>query len=337
MRSVLSCFVAAATLTACGTPQTAAKLGSATSAKSVAAKGGQMTSGSAGGLNYKLYVPQADGPRGVLPLVVMLHGCVQDGTEIAAVSGLNTLADRERFVALYPEESYTHHMNRCWRWFDSAHQKRDAGEPATIKAMIDQVRMQHNTDPSRTYVAGLSAGGAMAAVLAAVYPDVFAAASSAAGMEYLAATNEIVAWQAMSLGGPDPLSIAPKIFKLMGDKPATMPMLVFHGTSDITVNRKNGEQTIAQWVGTNNLVLNAIGRPQLPTKPTRTEKGQAPGGRTFTTYAYDETPGKALVEGVVIDGMGHAWPGGASGHMFSDPTGPDASARLWSFFRDRKR
>ena len=337
MRTVLSCFVAVATLTACNTPQAAAKLPSAASSSSVAAMRGHLTSGSAGGLNYKLYVPQAAGPRGVLPLVVMLHGCSQDGTEISAVSGLNTLADRETFVALYPEESHAHHMNRCWRWFDPAHQKRDAGEPAIIKAMIDQVQLQHNTDPTRTYVAGLSAGGAMAAVLAAVYPDVFAAASSAAGMEFLAATNEIAAWQAMSLGGPDPLSIAPKIFKLMGDRPATMPMLVFHGTSDVTVNRKNGEQTLTQWVGANNLVLGALGKPQLPAKPTRTEKGQSPGGRTFTTFAYDETPGNVLVEGVFVDGMGHAWPGGASGHKYSDPTGPDATARLWSFFRDRKR
>ncbi len=299
---------------------------------------GSFTQSQYQGFTYKLYLPPNFKRFEPLPLVVMLHGCGQNADEFAAVTRMNAVAENANFGVLYPEQSRKDHPRQCWRWFDPPHQARGAGEPAVITGMVGEVASHYGIDRGRVYVAGLSAGGAMSAVMVAAYPDVFAAGSSSSGLEYLASTTtEADAWGAMARGGPDPAPIAARVVSAMGQRKVTVPMAVFHGATDPLVNRINGDQTALQWVAVNDLVLKAGGAGGVPAKPAETEQGQTPGGHAYARYIFRDTAGRQLVEEYMVDGMGHAWAGGAPGRLFSDPKGPDASKLVWEFFRTARR
>lgn len=297
---------------------------------------GTFTSGTHQGFRYRFYLPPNFKRSQPLPMVVMLHGCAQDADTFARVSKMNSIAAKEGFAVLYPEQLDSHHHKRCWRWFDPVHQGRDAGEPGAIHGMVGIVAGQYGIDRTRVYVAGLSAGGAMASVLAANYPETFAAVGSASGLEYLAATDETNAWVAMSLGGPDPTPLARRVYDRMAQK-VTMPAMVFHGGSDYFVHFKNGTLTALQWAKVNNHTLKAIGQDAIPEKPSRTDNGQAPGGFKFKHDFYTDAAGKSYVEHVVVTGMAHAWSGGAAGEAYSEPKGPDTARFMWDFFKPHSR
>src|SRR5271165_4367405 len=142
-----------------------------------------------GSRGYKLWVPATLEKGTVSPLVMMLHGCTHDAGDTADISGMNEVAEANRFLVVYPEQSRLSNLLKCWNWFDPKHQARDAGEPSILAAVVAQVQAVHNVDPDRVYVAGVSAGGAMASILGATYPDVFAAIGVVAGTEFKAATN----------------------------------------------------------------------------------------------------------------------------------------------------
>ncbi|MBM3269835.1 MAG: PHB depolymerase family esterase [Candidatus Sericytochromatia bacterium] len=298
---------------------------------------GSFTQSQYQGFTYKLYLPPNFKRFEPLPLVVMLHGCGQNADEMNAVTRMNDVAESGTFAVLYPEQSKKDHPRQCWRWFDPPHQARGAGEPAIIAGMVGQVTSLYGIDRSRMYVAGLSAGGAMSTVMAATYPDLFAAGSSASGLEYLASTTtEADAWGAMARGGPDPAPIAARVVAAMGDKKVLVPMAVFHGAVDPLVNRVNGDQTATQFAILNDLVLKSSGLGGLPATP-ETRQAQVPGGRAYLQSVYRDTQGRALVEEYMVDGMSHAWSGGAPGRLFSDPKGPDASRLVWEFFKRARR
>jgi poly(hydroxyalkanoate) depolymerase family esterase len=257
--------------------------------------------------DFKLYEPARDGRP--LPLVVMLHGCTQDPDDFARGTGMNELARRQGFLVLYPAQSQRSNPSRCWNWFKHNHQAAGRGEPGILAGMVLDVIARHHADADRVYVAGLSAGGAMAAILGDAYPELFAAVGVHSGLPTGAATDAQSAFAAMSGGG----AAARRARKTR----ATPPTIVFHGDADTTVQPINGDRVIEA----SGLAANA---------GVRLEQGHA--GRDFTRRTYLDASGAAQAEQWTIHGAGHAWSGGHAPGSYTDPNGPDASAEMVRFF-----
>jgi len=263
-------------------------------------------------------------------LFVMLHGCTQDPNVFAAGTQMNKLADKHSFLVLYPIQLSSANLNKCWNWFEPAHQMRGSGEPNLIAGMTKAVQDQYLIDSSKVFVAGLSAGGAMACMMGALYPDVFRGVVIHAGLEFIAARDVNSAFTAMRQGGPNPVTQGNLAANAM--KPHTSsatPMIVFQGTSDFTVYPVNGNQSVLQWITTNNQFLSG----RLPSKPTETLHGTVPGGKSYSDEFFkDPSSGRTFVRAVFVTGMGHAWSGGSTAGSYTDPTGPDASTIMVNQF-----
>ena len=299
---------------------------------------GKWTSGAAhtasGSRKYKLWVPSACDPTRPSALVVMLHGCTQSAEDLAAVSGMNAIAERDGFLVVYPEQSRRANLLKCWNWFDPKHQARDAGEPAIIAGVVKQVQSSQNVDAARVYVAGISAGGAMAVVLGATYADLFAAIGVSAGVGFKAATNKRTAWRAMKHGGPDVNQLGLVAFQAMSaglklKRRRRMPLIVFQGTNDGHVGMVNAHQLIAQWSKTNECLAEVYGERKGLTEESI--PGVVPGGYNFTKHIYRED-GRLLMEKWIVQGLGHAWSGSPVSSRYGDPKGPNASGEMWRFF-----
>ncbi|EGK11635.1 alpha/beta hydrolase family esterase [Kroppenstedtia eburnea] len=286
------------------------------------------------GRAYKLYIPSRHDGQTPLPLVVMLHGCTQNPDDFAAGTGMNTLAEKEGFLVAYPEQPIFANMNKCWNWFDPAHQSRNMGEPASIAGVVRQIQREYAVDDHQVHVAGLSAGGAMSVIMGATYPDMFAAIGVGAGLEYQAATTISGAYMAMLYGGPDPSRQGELAFRRMGTRARSVPTIVFHGTADYTVNPINADQVISQWARTNDL---AVGGGGIDDISDGSEQKTAPGGYDYTRFLYKDGSGNILMEKYMIQKMGHAWSGGNSAGSYTDPKGPDASRIMWEFFASHPR
>jgi len=289
-----------------------------------------------GSRNFKLWMPGTLEKGHASPLVVLLHGCTHDAEDMAEISGMNEVARANRFLVVYPEQSRLANLMKCWNWFHPKHQSRDAGEPSILAAVVHQVCSAHNVDLDRVYVAGVSAGGAMAPILAAAYPDLFAAAAVFAGAEFKAATNVSEGLAAMKRGGPDPVRQGQLAFEAMRGglahkKRRRMPVIVFHGTEDSTVNPVNADQVIAQWSETNA----RLATQSLDTDFALSEKlvsGEVPEGYPYRKYIYTDQAGCLLMEKWLVAGLGHAWSGSPKASKYGDPKGPNASAEIWRFF-----
>jgi poly(hydroxyalkanoate) depolymerase family esterase len=262
--------------------------------------------------DYKLYIPPATGPA-PLPLVVMLHGCTQNPDDFAAGTAMNELAQAQGFYVLYPAQSRQANPQACWNWFKHTHQQRGRGEPALLAGMTREVMAQHSIDPRRVYVAGLSAGGAMAAILAAAYPDLYAAVGVHSGLAAGAAGDLPSALSAMQAGR------AGSAVTVHG-----VPTIVFHGDADATVHPANGEHVITASAG-----------PDCTVEIQRVPQGHT---RASTKRIYtDARSGKAVAEHWVVHGTAHAWSGGRSQGSYTDSRGPDASAEMLRFFLEHPR
>ncbi len=295
-----------------------------------------------GSRNFKLWASATLETGHASPLVMLLHGCTHDAENMAEISGMNQVAEANQFLVVYPEQSRLANLMKCWRWFHPKHQARDAGEPSILAAVVDQVRSTHNVDPDRIYVAGVSAGGAMASILAATYPDIFAAVAVFAGAEFKAATSLSEGLAAMKHGGPDPSKQGQLAFEAMRAGLACkhrrrMPVIVFHGTADTRVNPINAEQAIAQWIKTNE----CLAAEQAESGSALTEKvidGRVPNqlsnGYAYKKHVYIEADGSLLMETWLVQGLGHAWSGSPNPSRYGDPKGPNASAEIWRFFCD---
>jgi poly(hydroxyalkanoate) depolymerase family esterase len=293
-----------------------------------------------GSRNFKLWVPAT--LEGSLetgrawPLVMLLHGCTHDAEDMAEISGMNEVAETNQFLVVYPEQSRLANLLKCWNWFHPKHQTRDAGEPSILAAVVDQVRSTHNVDPERVYVAGVSAGGAMASILAATYPDLFAAVGVFAGAEFKAATSTSEALAALQHGGPDPVRQGQLAFDAMrgvlaGKNRRRMPLIVLHGTLDDRVSLVNADQTIAQWSKTNA----CLAAERAENGFALTEKiieGKVPDGYAYHRHIYVEADARLLMEKWLVQGLGHAWSGSPKPSRYGDPKGPNASAEIWRFF-----
>ncbi len=282
--------------------------------------GGQFIDGtytnSAGTRTYKLYIPS--GYRGqALPLVVMLHGCTQTSVTFATATQMNMFAERETFFVAYPEQESSANGSKCWNWFQLAHQSRDEGEPSLIAGITRQIMHAYAIDANRVYVAGLSAGGSMAAILAATYPDLYAAVGVHSGLAYGAAHDLPSAFAAMKQGA------AQHTRKLA----TTIPMIVFHGDRDSTVAPINADGLLDQWLSATNV-------GQSNASAITVERGRVGSGHAYTRFLYRDTAHRVVAEKWMIHQAGHAWSGGSPGGSFTDPKGPDASAEMLRFFRE---
>jgi poly(hydroxyalkanoate) depolymerase family esterase len=306
----------------------------------VAAYGGTWASGtvknSSGTLDYKLWAPSDYRKDKPVPLVLMLHGCMQKAEDLASISGMNDLADKNNFLVVYPEQTVAANPLRCWNWFDPKHQSRDAGEPSLIAAVVSDVRSSHSIDSKRVYAVGISAGGALAVVMVAAYPEIFAGLGVIAGTEYKAATTVQAGLAAMKQGGPDPnqqgLVAFEAIQKSLGGSKKRIPVIAFQGLKDPYVSPLNTEQLITQWAQTNDYLDDSKDNDSVSIQSPKEAKGSVPNGYSFTKYSYYDGAKRLLMEKWLVEGLGHAWPGSPIANQFADPKGPNASAEMWRFF-----
>jgi len=261
--------------------------------------------------DYKLYVPPQAGQR-PLPLVVMLHGCTQDPGDFAAGTRMNDLAQARGCFVLYPAQSSRANPQRCWNWFKHSHQQRGRGEPALLAAMTRHVMARHEVDACRVYVAGLSAGGAMAAILGDAYPDLYAAVGVHSGLAAGAATDLPSALAAMRTGGAATSS-----------RPGP-PTIVFHGDADTTVHPSNGDHVTAASAGQS-------------ASTAEIERHSTSSGRSYTRRVHRSPEGRVQAELWIVHGSGHAWSGGSRQGSFTDPAGPDATGEMLRFFLEHPR
>jgi poly(hydroxyalkanoate) depolymerase family esterase len=284
---------------------------------------------------YALVHAPKDVRAGVpVPLICMLHGCTQDAASFAAATRMNAAADRHGFAVVYPQQERRDNQNCCWNWFQRGHQARGGGEPAEIAGIVQDLIDSGpgvDVDPGRVFVAGLSAGGAMAAIMAVTYPDLFAAAAVHSGLPYGSATDMIGAFAAMAGRGRNADKPGTVAHEAMGALARPVPLMVVHGGADATVASHNADRVLEQFMEANNLAA-----PEVcdfdPRRPTTTTRGQVDGGHAYTRSQWTDRRGALVHEYLKIDGMGHGWSGGAAGGSWTDPRGPDATEAVWRFF-----
>jgi poly(hydroxyalkanoate) depolymerase family esterase len=280
----------------------------------------------------RLHVPESVDPAVPAPLVIALHGCTQTAATFAAGALLDEEADRRGVLVAYPEQVREDNPQGCWNWFSAGHQARGAGEPAFLAGATEAVMAAGwAIDRERVYVAGMSAGAAMASVLAATYPDVFGALAMHSGLAYGCARSLPAATQAMTRGAPDPEAQGRAAFRAMGANARPMPTVVIQGTADPIVCPVNGEHAVRQWMATNRLAAGGDYEPDLA-RPDAEVRDDAAGRRAATRRTWFDGAGRVMQEHLEVEGLGHAWSGGAAGGSYTDPRGPSAAAAILDFF-----
>ena len=276
-------------------------------------EGAKFISGSyanhAGSRNYKLYVPSTYTGQ-AMPLLVMLHGCTQNPDDFAAGTQMNQVAEEMGCFVAYPEQTSGANHSKCWNWFNAIDQQHGQGEPSIIAGIAQQIIDEYPVNERQVYVAGLSAGGAMAVIVGTLYPELFAAVGVHSGLPFASAQDLPSALSAMKRGASSP--------RKAGN--GSQPIIVFHGDSDTTVNPRNGEQVIEQSLHSHK------GAPSI-------QSGSVPNGYRYTQTTHTKADGSPLGEHWVVHGAGHAWSGGSSHGTYTDAKGPDASREMVRFFR----
>ena len=271
----------------------------------------------AGSRDYKVYVPSRKFGR-KRPLIVMLHGCTQNPDDFAVGTGMNWLAEEHGFIAAYPGQPVSANQTACWNWFNLTDQMRDAGEPSIIAGITRTIMAEFDIDAERVYVAGLSAGGAMAAIMSATYPELYAATGIHSGLAYGSATDVASAFAAMR-GTSSPAAPAQRKSRLKSAN-GRVRTIVFHGASDQRVHPSNAETILAE------------ARAGLTGPTQETQHDGSAGGRAYTRTVITDASGVPHVEYWAIEGLGHAWSGGSPEGSHTDQHGPDASREMLRFF-----
>ena len=265
----------------------------------------------AGTRSYKLYIPSSYNGT-PMPLVVMLHGCTQHPDDFAAGTRMNELAEEMHCLVVYPAQSQQANSSRCWNWFNALDQQRDQGEPSIIAGITRKVMSSHAVVDSQVYVAGLSAGGAMATIMGTLYPELYAAVGVHSGLPFASAHDLQSALAAMRGD-----------FKRPDIETRGVPIIVFHGDKDNTVHPANGDELVKRGVR------------HLQAAPV-TEPGSVPNGHKYTRIVHHTEEGTPHAEQWLIHGAGHAWSGGHSSGSYTDSKGPDASREMMRFFQTRR-
>jgi poly(hydroxyalkanoate) depolymerase family esterase len=288
--------------------------------KDIAPSAGTYVSGTYSDANgsraYKLYIPSAREESS--PLIVMLHGCRQSADDFATGTRMNFAAEEQGCFVVYPEQPQAANASKCWNWFRPGDQTRERGEPALIAGVTRQIIAEHKIDPHRIYVAGLSAGGAAAAIMGEAYPDLFSAVGVHSGLACGSAHDLASAFGAMK----GQATRSGRNDRRSGAK--AMPTIVFHGDRDATVHPCNGSKVIAR----------ALAEAELQ---SRTERGISASGDSFSRYVQHDSDGRRILELWELHGAGHAWSGGSSAGSFTNPSGPDATREMISFFLEHRR
>lgn len=271
-----------------------------------AAPGRLTFSCAAGSRDYVLHVP-AETPKGLL---MMLHGCTQNPEDFAVGTHIVRTAHAQGYIVCLPAQSRGDNAQSCWNWFSGADQHRDRGEPAILAGLASEILQDHGLADSKAFVAGLSAGGAMAVILGETYPDVFAGVGVHSGLPYGCARGVSEAFTAM--GGTAPRTP-------LSRRRIPVPAIVFHGSDDHTVAPVNAAQIISD----------TLRRPGAQTQIV--DRGRM-NGRSFTRTTTLQDTGAPLAELWEIDGLAHAWSGGDPAGSHTDAKGPDASAEMLRFF-----
>jgi poly(hydroxyalkanoate) depolymerase family esterase len=265
----------------------------------------------AGTRSYKLYVPSSYAGQ-MAPLLVMLHGCKQAPDDFALGTGMNVVAEEHGCLVVYPAQSGQDNPQRCWNWYNALEQRRDQGEPSIIAGITRDVMARYVVDPNQVYAAGLSAGGAMAAIVGTLYPELYAAVGVHSGLPFAAAHDLPSAIAAMQ----GELQRRPKAGR-------ALPMIVFHGDRDSTVHPINGDELIKR-------------RRRHPGEAVAVEPGRVPNGHAYTRTVHRRPDGRIDAEHWVVHGAGHAWSGGDARGSYTDGKGPSASREMMRFFRTRR-
>jgi poly(hydroxyalkanoate) depolymerase family esterase len=288
----------------------------------------------AGARAYKLYVPAgpSTAPR---PMLVMLHGCTQSADDFALGTQMNRQADAHGFLVVYPEQSKHANPSKCWNWFRPQDQQRDAGEPAVIAGIVQEVAQRHGADPGRIFVAGLSAGAAMAVVLGEAYPDLFAGVGAHSGLPFGSAHDVTSALAAMKGGrsGLMQMPQSPHLHALPGTKAPglrkagqAVPTIVFQGDRDHTVQPSNAAEIVKQARAAH------LAQGDEFSLTASAQQGQSTGGRRYSRSVEVDHLNHVRIEWWALHGAGHAWSGGDARGSYTDVTGPDASAEMVRFF-----
>jgi poly(hydroxyalkanoate) depolymerase family esterase len=287
-----------------------------------------------GSRSYAVYTPPGLHPGKAVPLVVVLHGCNQSAEDAALGTEVNALADRAGFVAVYPEQSAHDNPRHCWNWFDPRHQVRGSGEPAAIARITERVLSRPGgarLDRKRVHVMGLSAGGAMAGILAATYPDLYASVGIHSAPQFRAARSPLSALLAMRNGGPNPQRQGRLAHAAMGPRARVVPVIVVQGDADRTVRAVNGDRVVRQWLTTSQLAGEEAKGLDFD-RPHSIHDDRAPGGLSYSVRAWNDSTGRPVVRYWTVSGLGHAWSGGAVAGSYTDPRGPNATEAMCNFF-----
>lgn len=269
--------------------------------------------GPAGTLGYRLYIPGTAGAQ-AMPLLVMLHGCTQSPDDFAAGTRMNILAEEQGFLVAYPCQTSSANAQKCWNWFNPENQRRDGGEPALIAGITRDIMREYAVDEARVFIAGLSAGGAAAAIMGSAYPELYVAVGVHSGLACGAAHDLPSAFAAMRGGR----AASPR------KRGTAVPTITFHGDKDGTVHPVNAEQVIAQSAGPGGL-------------RSESSAGRVPGGHAYRRTVHSTASGRAVLEQWLVHGAGHAWSGGSAEGSYTDARGPDASREMLRFFLEQAK
>jgi poly(hydroxyalkanoate) depolymerase family esterase len=275
----------------------------------------------AGSRDYRLFIP-AHRPDAPMPLLLMLHGCKQNPDDFAAGTRMNEFAERHGFVVAYPAQTARANGASCWNWFEKRDQQREGGEPEILTGIVREISASHPIDPRRVFVAGLSAGAAMAVILGETYPELFAGIGVHSGLPYGAASDVATAFNAMRGG----MSLWPgRAVHEPASEGSAVPTIVFHGDLDTTVASSNGDSVAAR-------AARGLGLSDPVAMPAAHPTADSQTVRAHTAKVYADRDGAPRVEHWVVHGAAHAWSGGSTQGSYTDAKGPDASAEMVRFF-----